>query len=113
MTLLALLFLKHFIVDFILQDDKILKGKGIYGERYGIYHAFQHGLGTFIVCGFFISSPMALFFLVFDGVLHYHFDYLKAKYGEKDITKKQFWTDLGLDQFAHAMTYIAIAGAIL
>lgn len=113
MTLLALLFLKHFIVDFVLQNNKMIAGKGIYGNLDGIHHSFQHALGTFIVCAFFVASPFALLFMVLDGALHYHFDYLKAKYGEKDITQKQFWIDFGLDQFSHAITYILIAAVIL
>lgn len=113
MTLLSLLFFKHFIVDFILQNQKMIVGKGIYGNIDGIYHSFQHGLGTFIVAGFFVGSPMALLLMVVDATLHYHFDYLKARYGVKDISQKQFWVEFGLDQFAHAFTYIAIAGAIL
>jgi hypothetical protein len=37
------------------------------------------------------------------------------RYGEQDISKKEFWKHLGLDQLAHQITYIlliAIATAI-
>lgn len=47
-----------------------------------------------------------------DAVIHYHVDWAKmnvnAKYGWKPDTHPEFWYLLGLDQFAHAVTYIGL-----
>lgn len=110
--LLTLLFIKHYICDFVLQTDKMISGKGIYGNMDGISHSLYHAIGTMLVVSLFVSGPLTLFLALLDGVLHYHFDYLKMKYGERDISKKEFWRDLGLDQLAHSVTYILIAGLV-
>lgn len=107
--MLMLLFVKHYICDFILQTDEMIQGKGIYGNRDGMHHSLHHAIGTFIVLSFFVGGAPALFFALMDGVIHYHLDYLKMKYGERDISKKEFWRDFGLDQLAHSITYILIA----
>jgi len=41
-----------------------------------------------------------------DFILHYHIDYCKIKFGNRDITTPAFWAQLGLDQLAHAFTYL-------
>ena len=43
---------------------------------------------------------------VIEGIIHYLVDYTKVKYGSKDQTKPIFWTQFGLDQLAHQVTYI-------
>ena len=113
MNLLTLLFIKHFLCDFVLQTDKMIASKGIYGNKDGMAHSMYHAIGTFIVVALFVSGPVALGLALLDGVIHYHLDYLKMKYGEKDISKKEFWRDFGLDQLAHSLTYILLAKIIL
>ncbi len=107
--LLTLLFIKHYICDFILQTKEMIDGKGTYGNKSGMVHSLHHAIGTFVVLSFFVGGAPAVFFALLDGVIHYHLDYLKMKYGEKDISKKEFWRDFGLDQLAHSITYILIA----
>ena len=41
-----------------------------------------------------------------DFTLHYHIDWIKMNYGNRNIHSKQFWRDLGLDQLAHQLCYI-------
>jgi hypothetical protein len=48
-----------------------------------------------------------------EGVLHYHIDWCKVKYGIKDNTKPQFWNQFGMDQLAHQLTYAVIIYVIL
>lgn len=104
---LFLLFVKHYIVDFVLQTDEMIEGKGIYGNRYGILHSAQHGIGTFLAAFAMITQPLYWFILpVIDFIVHYHVDYIKRKYGCRDISKKEFWNHLGLDQLAHYVTYL-------
>ena len=112
MSLLTLLFIKHFLCDFMLQTEKMIAGKGVYGNRDGITHSLYHAIGTFIVVSFFVGGSWALFFSAVDGIIHYHLDYIKMAFGERDSTKKEYWRDFGLDQLAHALTYIFIASML-
>ena len=107
---LLLLFVKHYIVDFVLQTDDMVKGKAIYGNRDGIMHSLQHAVGTGIVAIFTLTHPLLWIVLpIFDFIVHYHIDWLKMNYGCRDITKKEFWNHLGLDQLAHYITYLLMA----
>lgn len=116
LMLLVLLQLKHWYIDFVNQSNDEVKGKAIYGNLSGISHSAKHGAGTFlaliIVTGWqYITFALAL--AVLDFVLHYHIDWAKMNYGNRDITTPQFWNHLGLDQMAHQLTYIGIAYLIL
>lgn len=104
---LALIFVKHYIVDFVMQTDAMVKGKAIYGNRDGILHSAQQAIGTFIVAALLIQNPWYWLILpVFDFVAHYHIDWIKMNYGCRDITNPKFWNHLGLDQLAHYLTYL-------
>ena len=109
LILIALLFTKHFIVDFPLQNRFQWSNKGTYSHPGGLLHASLHGLAT-MLC-FWWYAPMACIFLgFFDAVIHYHVDWAKmnlnARMGWGPNTHEQFWWLLGLDQFLHALTYI-------
>lgn len=114
--LLALLFVKHFIVDFHLQTETMVKEKGIYGARGGIEHSFQQGVGAFIVLIFFVSWPWAVIFALIDSLVHYHVDWAKININKKNnytVMDKQFWFWLGLDQLAHSLTYVWICWVLI
>ena len=116
MLLLTLLFLKHFIVDFPLQNSFQWKNKGIYGHMGGILHAGLHGIGTLIILAFFIEPVFAFIFATIDSVLHYHIDWAKMNLNKKfgyTPADEKFWWLLGLDQLLHSLTYILIASIIL
>ena len=110
--LLTLLFFKHYIVDFILQTDEMVAHKGIYGDPIGIDHSLYHAMATLIILMFFTVPIWAFVLALIDGLLHYHIDYVKMAYGNRDVKTKEFWNELGLDQFLHALTYIGIASLI-
>lgn len=113
MIYLALLFIKHYLVDFVFQTDAEVRGKAIYGNRQGINHSLEHTLLTFwITIMITVNAPVALILSLIDGVLHYHVDWAKMNYGCRDITDKLFWNHLGLDQLAHALTYIGLASYV-
>ena len=84
--LLALLFLKHWYIDFVNQTNIEVASKGIYGDFYGLMHSVKHGLGT-IFCILLVTGPAYLFFTVvcglIDFVVHYHVDWLKMNYGNQ------------------------------
>ena len=112
LTLLVFLQIKHWYVDFVNQTDEEITSKGIYGDGLGVGHSAKHGIGTMIAILSVVGWPYISFAALlglFDSVVHYHIDYMKMKYGSRDITTKDFWNHLGLDQMAHQITYIVIA----
>lgn len=119
LVLLLLLFIKHFICDYLLQTQFMLENKGIYGHEGGMLHAAIHGLGTMLAVMIFgLFSVGSVFFGLIlgflDSLIHYHIDYFKVKYS-KGLTPndKQFWVAFGLDQFCHHLTYIILVAGLL
>jgi hypothetical protein len=112
--ILVLLFSKHFLIDFPLQTPYQYLNKGTYGHLGGLLHSGLHGLATVIIFSFF--TPFALVYGIVDFLVHYHIDYAKVRinehYGWKPTTHPQFWTLLGIDQYLHAMTYIAMVSLV-
>ena len=114
--LLILLQIKHWYIDFINQSSEEVRSKAIYGDHHGINHSAKHGIGTMfaIVCitGFPYIAFAAILGLL-DSIIHYHIDWAKMNYGNRDIQNPLFWNHLGLDQMAHQITYIGIAYLII
>lgn len=117
--LLALFGIKHFICDFLLQYPYMLAQKGTYGAVGGIAHAITHAIGTLIVL--IIALPwnfnvhvIALVLALFDGVVHYHIDWLKQQLNKGlTVADRMFWVWFGADQGLHYLTYIAIIGVLM
>lgn len=112
-VLLFLLFVKHWYIDFVNQSIEEVLSKGKYGESVGMQHSIKHGVATGIVVLLFSNVFLAIVIGLFEALTHYHIDWCKSNYGCSDIKEKQFWTDLGLDQLAHSLTYLLIAYVIL
>ncbi len=108
LILLALLQVKHWFIDFVIQSEDEIKNKGTYLDWRGFKHSLKHGLGTFVILCLFASQEIALVVGCLDMLIHYHIDWLKMNYGNKDITSPKFWNHLGLDQMAHQWTYLLI-----
>lgn len=109
---LILLQIKHWFIDFVDQSDEEVAHKGIYLDWKGMKHSIKHGLATLaILCAVtnFEYLYFALFLAAMDFITHYHIDWVKMNYGNRDIRIPQFWNHLGLDQMAHQMCYIVIA----
>lgn len=115
LLVLFLLFTKHFIIDFPLQKPYQWMNKGTYGHPGGLLHSGLHGVGTCLSLVWF--TPYAIALAVFDFVVHYHIDWAKmnlnAKMGWGANTHEEFWWLLGLDQYIHSLTYIAIVAFIV
>ena len=111
LLLITLLFTKHFIVDFPLQNKFQWSNKGTYLHLGGILHSGLHGLGTYF-CFVWFAPLAAIYLSIIDFVLHYHIDWAKmnlnSKMGWGPNTHEQFWWLLGLDQFLHALTYVGL-----
>lgn len=110
--ILMLLQIKHFLADFVWQTDQMLREKGIYGSRAGIYHSGIHASGTFLI--FTLLHPiLGIIAGLIDFVAHYHIDWTKVKInGNRNFTPKdkEFWFWFGLDQLAHQITYLFLVG---
>lgn len=111
--ILVLLQVKHWYIDFVNQDMEEVNHKGKYLHWLGVKHSLKQGLGTLIVlCSVtgWHYIDVAIILATADFLAHYHIDWAKMNYGNRDITTPQFWNHLGLDQMAHQLCYIAIAG---
>jgi hypothetical protein len=111
LALLTLLQIKHCYADFYLQTYMQTVKKGVWLDPIGISHTIDHVYSTLVVIlafSFFVPlNPLSIIFVaVVEGIVHYLVDYTKVKYGCKDNTKPVFWTQFGLDQLAHAVTYL-------
>jgi hypothetical protein len=107
--LLGLLFIKHWYIDFVDQTQEEVDNKGQYGRWLGIKHSLKHGIGTLLMLA---TADVVLWFSItagiIDFILHYHIDWAKMNWGNRDITTPAFWNHLGLDQMAHYFTYLFI-----
>lgn len=110
---LLLLFVKHYLFDFIWQTESMIAHKGAYGDPRGVAHSAGHGLGTLVVVVLFLGPWWAIVIAAIDGAVHYHVDWIKSQYGSKNINDPLFWNHFGLDQLAHSLTYVFIAGFVL
>lgn len=120
MEILALLLLfqiKHWYADFKIQTYMQTVKKGVWLDPIGMSHTGDHIWTTLVVLLLFnfIHSMTAFTIIgiaVAEGIYHYLVDYTKVRYGCKDNTKPLFWNQFGLDQFAHQVSYLAIAAFV-
>lgn len=108
--LLALFGIKHFIADYLMQFDYMLREKGIYGATGGVHHSLVHASWTFLILVFFCNDANLIIGLAaLDFVLHYHVDWAKQQLN-RGLTPadRKFWIWMGLDQALHYLTYIGI-----
>lgn len=109
--ILILFQIKHWYVDFVDQSMDEINSKGNYGEWLGIRHSLKHGVLTYVCIAFMVGAEywaFALILAVLDFALHYHIDWCKMNYGNRDISTPQFWNHLGMDQMFHQITYILL-----
>jgi hypothetical protein len=113
-VLLGALFVKHYLVDFVLQTQEQIDRKGTYGDWVGFKHSFDHGAFTTVVFWLFgMGSETSVWLGLLDMAVHYHVDYVKMRWGTKDMYTKAFWSQFGLDQLAHSLTYIILVYAAI
>jgi len=116
-VLLALLFIKHWYVDFVDQTAEEVKWKGTYFDWRGVKHSVKHGVATAIIMSFFVYAIEDMIILgLIDFVIHYHIDWAKMNINKKfgyTIEMPQFWAWLGADQLAHSLTYFWLVWLIV
>ena len=110
-AVLALLFAKHFVCDFILQTPWQIAQKGIYGAPGGLLHSGLHVVGTFVAILPLLPDPTAVVLLLAaEFLVHYHIDWSKEQTVRRLGWKvgARFWNAIGFDQLLHGLTYLAI-----
>lgn len=105
--------IKHFVCDGPLQTLAMVKAKGFYGRKQGVFHALIHGVGTSLVV-LLLGTPLALAGLLalLDILLHYHIDYGKERLVRQQgwtVNDNYFWWALTGDQALHHFTYLLLA----
>ena len=68
---------------------------------------------TFFGAQVYSYLPFIISLSLLDFIAHYHIDWCKMNYGNRDITTPAFWNHLGLDQMAHQVTYLLIAYLVI
>ena len=111
--ILALLLIKHWVFDFVLQTEEQIKHKGTYGNLVGMSHSLTHLVGTFLVVAMVLGFDywtFALILATIDGILHYHIDWYvrNVDKGTAESSNKRFWFWLGLDQMLHNLVYVGL-----
>lgn len=101
--------MKHFIADFILQNNRIASQKGS-NFFYLFLHSFHHAILTFMIVIFFKQNYYLGFILSFIEIFsHSAIDFLKANkslLGKFAYPSKLFWVFLGFDQMLHQLNYL-------
>jgi hypothetical protein len=110
---LILLQIKHWYIDFVNQTEEEVQYKGTYLDWRGVKHSLKHGIATAAIFFVFIPIEWSLIIGALDFLLHYHIDYCKIRYGNRDIKTPQFWSQLGLDQMAHQITYLGLVSILI
>ncbi|HXL99632.1 MAG TPA: DUF3307 domain-containing protein [Rhizomicrobium sp.] len=102
--------IKHFICDFVLQNQFQVRNKGIYGHPGGFIHAGLHAIGSLPALLILGAPPETIAILLFgEFVVHYHVDWFKARF-DRGLTDQDhaYWVIFGLDQLVHQLTYLAM-----
>jgi hypothetical protein len=116
--LLILFQIKHWYADFHIQTYAQTVRKGVWLDLTGISHTLDHVYASLIVLltfsYFYSVSVNIIFLLVFvEGLIHYLVDYVKVRYGTKDSATPKYWSQFGLDQLVHQLTYLGMVYFLL
>lgn len=110
LMILCLLFTKHFLADFPLQNEYMLRKNADEGWVLPLLtHTALHAVLTIFVLAFFIDWQLVFILGALDFAAHTCIDAWKARLARYPITTKAFWTSLGFNQWLHAITYLQIA----
>lgn len=108
---------KHFLFDFLYQPPWMYENKGIYMHIGGIAHSGLHAFFSFLALVWFVPLEAAGLIAFCEFLAHYHIDWAKmninAAFGWSASNSANFWRLLGLDQWLHQLTYIAMLVALV
>lgn len=103
----VLLNLKHFICEYILQDEYIFECKRRYGSINSFIHTLHHAFGT-LVAGLILDFDLVLItgLVILEAIIHYHVDWVIAYFGARSYRDKKYWQWRGAEEFMHHVTFI-------
>jgi len=108
---------KHFICDFMLQTQRQVQNKGIYGHLAGVSHAAFHAVTSLPALFILTANPGVIgVIVVAEFLVHYHCDWLKSNIDRTfklGMERNVYWMVFGLDQLIHQLTYLAIVFVIV
>lgn len=118
--LLILFQIKHYLVDFVIQinDPNSMRKFAPTGWIGPLAkHARDHAILTFLLTMVFTWSwLLSLLLAVFDFVIHFSMDRIKASpniLGRYKYPNPGYWYSLGADQSVHHLTHYAIIFGIV
>jgi hypothetical protein len=107
--ILFLLFVKHFLADFVWQTKAMVTEKGLYGRLGGLQHSALHGALTYVILMHFLELQACVMLSMIDAAIHYHIDWAKMNITKHyTVNDKEYWFWLGFDQLLHSLTYLAV-----
>ena len=116
LLLLAGFQVKHLLGDFVLQNNYILRHRRIWGHPGGLLHIAIHAALTLpLLLAAGVHGPLFFAILLGEAVFHYHVDWVKDGWLEREgwtAQDKQYWWLMGVDQMLHQLSYLAIVGLI-
>jgi hypothetical protein len=111
-ALLVIYQMKHFICDFPLQREYMMR-KTLPGWEFFLpltIHSAVHSFFTLIIL--LIFAPSLWYLFIYDFVIHFCMDRIKSgpkylgRFNSPD--KHSFWIALGFDQMVHHLTHYSI-----
>lgn len=114
-ALLGLLFFKHFLCDYLLQSQAMLRDKHDLRASGPYLHSGLHALSSGLILLAFAPWWLALAIAVAEFVLHVLLDWGKAQWVRRQTlteTHPRYWHLFGLDQLFHTLTYVAMAALV-
>lgn len=116
LILLCAFQLKHFLGDFVFQNEFILRNRRFWGHPGGLLHVLIHGVLTLpILLAAGVATPLLLAIVIGEAVFHYHVDWLKdlwVNHKGWSPSDRQFWWLTGADQAVHQISYLFIAALL-
>jgi len=103
---LFIIFLGHWVGDFLFQTSKMAQQKRI-GIKWLSIHVGVYSLVLFIFSLFFFDAKTAVLFAGVNAILHWVTDFFTSRLSAKFSYKPRvFYPIIGFDQFIHAVSLI-------
>jgi len=111
--LLLALFIKHFVLTFIVQTSEQLSQKVSYFSKHSLIFSLYHVIGTIVVLAVVVEfSITAIIVATVESLLRHHVDWMKANIMSMKIiadeTAAKLWWILGFDQWLHCAIYVGV-----
>lgn len=108
-TFAILLNLKHFICEYLIQDEHLFHHKLRYGSINSLRHTLHQAFGT-LVAGLIVNFDLILVvgLVLVEAIIHYHSEWAIARFGAKSYKDKKYWQWFGAQEFINHVTFILL-----